>query len=342
MGKRDWMNKTDIYKKIYGALIGVAYGDSMGMPAEFWTPQMIKKHFSKITGFLPAPAENEISNGLKAGEVTDDTYMTLIFSEAIIEAGGIPDPKKLVDKILAWADENKLKVNNLFGPSTKKALESISHGAPVEEAGKFGTTNGGAMRIVPAGIISDWRDLSTLTNNVRLMSLATHNTNHAIAAASAIAAAVSYAIYGDGNLDTLIQVSKQAAEKGMELGYTSIGSSIARKIEIGVGIVRNEKDDDKMLSEIYDVIGTGLPANDSIPAALALVYRANGNPLTCAKLTANIGGDTDTIGAMACSICGALRGVDIFPENDIKLLSDTNGIDFARLAERLMKCSSVR
>jgi ADP-ribosylglycohydrolase len=336
------MNNTDIYKKTYGALAGVAYGDSMGMPAEFWTPKMIKKHFGKITGFLPAPAENEISNGLKAGEVTDDTYMTLIFSEAIIESGGIPDPKKLVEKILNWADENKLKVKNLFGPSTKKALESISHGAPVEEAGRFGTTNGGAMRIVPAGIISEWRDLNALTGNVRLMCLATHNTNHAIAAASAIAAAVSYAIYGDGNLETLIQVSKQAAEKGMELGYTSIGASIARRIDVGIDIARNEKEDDKMLSEIYNVIGTGLPSNESIPAAIALAYRAKGNPLACARLTANIGGDTDTIGAMACAICGALSGVDIFSEDDLKLLSVTNGIDFARLAEELMKCSSVR
>jgi ADP-ribosylglycohydrolase len=332
------MSETDIYKKVCGALAGVAYGDSMGMPSEFWTPQMIKKHFGKITAFLPAHDDNEISKGLKAGEVTDDTYMTIIFSEAIIEANGIPDPKILVNKILAWAEENKLKVKYLFGPSTKKALESIAQGTPVEEAGKSGTTNGGAMRIVPAGIISDWHNLDVLTDNVRLMCLATHNTNHAIAAASAVAAAVSYAIYGDENLDTLIQTAKLASIKGMNLGCTSFGASIAHKIDLGIGIVKKEKNKDKMLKEIYEVIGTGLPANESVPAALALVYKAKGNPITCAQLTANIGGDTDTIGAMACAICGGFSGIDVFPRADLKLLSRKNQIDFARLAEGLIKC----
>lgn len=331
------MNKADIYKKIQGALAGVAYGDSMGMPSEFLTPQMIKKHFNRITSFLPSPEDNKISKGLKAGEVTDDTYMTLIFAEAIIEANGIPDPKILVNKILMWAGENKLKAKNLFGPSTKKALESIMQGASIEEAGKYGTTNGGAMRIVPAGIISDWRNLDLLADNVRLMCLPTHNTNHAIAAACAIAAAVSYALYGNGNIETLINVSKSAAEKGMGLGYASVGASVARKIETGIEIAQKENDDDKLLSELYDVIGTGLPANESIPAVLTLVYRAKGNPIVCARLTANIGGDTDTIGAMACGICGAFSGIDSFPAADIKLLSDINQIDFVRLANGLMQ-----
>ena len=332
------MNSDYIYKKILGALVGVAYGDSMGMPSEFWTRPMIKNHFGKITSFLPGPEENEITHGLKAGEVTDDTYMTQIISEAIIEQGGIPEPKTLVRKVLCWADENKARINNLFGPSTKKALESIMQGTPIEEAGKFGTTNGGAMRIIPVGIISDWNNPDSLADNVRQLCLATHNTNHAISAASAIAGAVSYAIYGDGNIETLIRAAKDASIKGMERGHKSIGASVARKIEVGVDIVRKEKDEDVMLSEIYDIIGTGLPANESIPAALSLVYRANGNPLECALLTANIGGDTDTMGAMACGICGAFSGIDAFPEADVKLLSETNKIDFAYLAQKLMNC----
>lgn len=330
------MDAKNIYKKIYGTLIGVAYGDAMGMPSEFWTRQMIKNHFGKITSFLPAPEENEITKGLSSGEVTDDTYMTIIISEAIIENNGMPRPEILVKKILSWADENKTRVNNLFGPSTKKALESIMNGTPIEEAGKFGITNGGSMRIAPVGIISDWNNIDSLVENVRLACLATHNTNHAIAAASAIATAVSYAIRGDGNIDTLIRAAKLASEKGMMFGHKSIGASVARRIDAGIEIVQKENDEEKMLNEIYNLIGTGLPANESIPAALALVYKANGDPIKCSLYTANVGGDTDTIGAMACGICGAFSGIEAFPQKDIILLSSTNQINFAGLAEKLL------
>jgi len=325
------IDKGRISNKIAGAFAGVAYGDSMGMPSEFWTPQMIKKHFGKITSLLPAPDENEITRGLKAGEVTDDTYMTMIIAEAIKESGGIPKPEKLADKMLKWAEENKSRINNLFGPSTKKALDSIVKGTPVEEAGKFGTTNGGAMRIIPVGVISDWGNLDALAENVRLVCLPTHNTNHAISAAAAIAAAVSYAVYGDDNIDKLIDIAKQASLKGELLGHKSIGASVARRIELAVEIAKKEKDEDRMLNELYELIGTGLPANESIPTSLALVYRAGGDPVKCALLTANIGGDTDTIGAMACGICGAFKGIDAIPENSIALLSKANNINLLNI-----------
>jgi ADP-ribosylglycohydrolase len=332
------MESAKLYNKIYGALIGVAYGDSMGMPAEFWTRQRLISYFGKIESFLPAPIENEITKGLRSGEVTDDTYMTQIIAEALIEEDGLIIPEKLVQKILTWADANKSKINNLFGPSTKKAFDLIMQGSPIAEAGKNGTTNGGAMRIVPVGIISNWRNLDELVENVRLACLATHNTNLAIAASSAIAACVSYGIDGDGNIDTMIEIAKSACAKGMAVGYESIGASVLKRIEIAIDLVKKEKNDDRMLQEIYDIIGTGLPASESIPAALALVYRAKGNPISCALLSANIGGDTDTIGAMSCGICGAFSGIEAFPDEAIKLLSKTNDIDFASLAQKLLSC----
>ncbi|HBT16325.1 MAG TPA: ADP-ribosylglycohydrolase, partial [Firmicutes bacterium] len=46
-----------------------------------------------------------------------------------------------------------------------------------EEAGKYGVTNGGAMKMIPIGIISNWRDMDNLVENVRLVCLPTHNTN---------------------------------------------------------------------------------------------------------------------------------------------------------------------
>jgi ADP-ribosylglycohydrolase len=45
-----------------------------------------------------------------------------------------------------------------------------------------------------------------------------------------------------------------------------------------------------------------------------MVQLAQTDPTRCAVLCANLGGDTDTIGAMATAICGALKGIDAFDE----------------------------
>ena len=44
-------------------------------------------------------------------------------------------------------------------------------------------------------------------------------------------------------------------------------------------------------------------------------------------LCANLGGDTDTIGAMAAAICGAAQGLSEIPEKDIALIQKSNQID---------------
>lgn len=58
------------------------------------------------------------------------------------------------------------------------------------------------------------------------------------------------------------------------------------------------------------MVGAGTSTIESVPCAIALVELAQTDPNRCAVLCANLGGDTDTIGAMATAICGALHGVN--------------------------------
>jgi ADP-ribosylglycohydrolase len=61
--------------------------------------------------------------------------------------------------------------------------------------------------------------------------------------------------------------------------------------------------------QLYQLIGAGTSTIESVPCAIAMVELAGTDPNRCAILCANLGGDTDTIGAMATAICGALHGV---------------------------------
>ena len=58
------------------------------------------------------------------------------------------------------------------------------------------------------------------------------------------------------------------------------------------------------------MIGCGTSLTESVPTALAIAYFVK-TPIN-AQFCANIGGDTDTIGAMATAISGAKYGYSNF------------------------------
>lgn len=67
-----------IQSKIKGALYGFAIGDAMGATTEFLPEREIKKRYGEVRDIIGGGWLN-----LKAGEVTDDTQMTMCVCEAI-------------------------------------------------------------------------------------------------------------------------------------------------------------------------------------------------------------------------------------------------------------------
>ena len=82
--------------------------------------------------------------------------------------------------------------------------------------------------------------------------------------------------------------------------------------------------------------------DESVPCAIALVELAQTDPNRCAVLCANLGGDTDTIGAMATAICGALHGVNAIDPALKAELDAVNQLDFNRYATALAKYRQQR
>ena len=324
------------YGRILGGLIGVAYGDAFGMPAEMWTPKAIKSYFGEITDFLPGPPENIISKNLSRGEVTDDTMNTKFVVEMLNETGGKVDALLFIKKLRHWSATCDKSIA-VTGPSTARAFAQLDAGVPMEETGKTGTTNGAAMKILPVGFIADYHALDKLVEDVRLLCMPTHNTTAAISGACAIAAAGAYAVAGENDLEQMLEVACMAARLGAEKGYEVIAPSVEKRIRLGKQLVDQCDNDTKAIAYIYDIIGAGLPITESVPAALALVYLSKGDPHRCARYCANMGGDTDTIGAMACGICGALSGADVFLPEEVCMLEQVNDLSFHTMADQLME-----
>ncbi|KXH87009.1 ADP-ribosylglycohydrolase family protein [Sporosarcina sp. HYO08] len=324
-----------VKNKVIGSLVGVALGDAMGMPSQLWPRERVKAHFGKIDGFLPGPDEHHIVKGFKAGTFTDDTGQALKICESLIQNDGVVKPEAIAYAILDWVEEQHLfDKNSILGPSSKVALMKIKNGTPVTEAGGAGDTNGAAMRIAPIGMISKSDDIKRLVDHVEQASLATHNTNIAIAGAAMLAGALSAAIDGD-DWDGILEKAYLAYDEGFTRGNIIYGPSSKERLKLALKWIEEEKDEEKLMDQLYYVLGSGVHTTESVPVAIALAYYAKGDAVKASILAANLGGDCDTVGAMTGGLCGAYSGIEGIPSEYVQILEEVNGVNLTTIATKL-------
>ena len=310
-----------------GALVGGAIGDALGMPTQLLSPARIAELYGHVDDFVAPVADHPVSKGLLAGTVTDDTEQALLLGRILVESGDRFDHARWVNALLDWEREVKARGSyDLLGPSTKRAIDAINNGVPAEEAGRGGDTNGAAMRIAPVGIMMPLEPLDALVAKVAETCRATHNTSIAIASAAAVAAAVSRGVAG-GGWRAASDSAVAAARRGATLGNWVTGGDIAARIVWAQDIVRGKalKDAVRLITEL---VGTGVASQESVPAAFAVLEVAGGDPWQAAVISANLGGDTDTIGAIAAGMAGACTGFSRLPQQHIVRLV---GIDMSEV-----------
>lgn len=317
------------------ALYGLAIGDALGMPTQLMSRRQVRRSFGSIDGFRAAAADHPIAAGMAAGTVTDDTEQAVLLARHLVAHSGRTDPNDLARELVAWEENMRARGSlDLLGPSTKSAVEAVIRGTPVESSGRFGTTNGAAMRVTPVGIAVSSTDLAGLVDRVEEASSVTHNTGVAIAGASAVAAAVSAAIDG-ATLAETIDVAMAAARIGSRRGYWVAAADVSRRIEWAVSFA-DRGDREATLSDLYEVIGTSLATQESVPAAFGVLAEFPDDPWGACCAAASLGGDTDTVAAIVGAIAGARAGMHGLPADAIALIASVNDLEFAPLANELL------
>lgn len=323
--------------KIEGTLYGMALGDAMGMPAELWGIKRTRKFFGgKIEEFLDGPAENDVAFNYKKGQFTDDTGQALVLLDSIHATNYVPDPQDIARRMLKWAEEENAFENNILGPTSKVALANFEAGIKDSTVTDKALSNGSAMRIAPIGCLFTPDQKKEIVEYVYGVSQATHTSDVTIAGAAMIAVAVSSAMVND-DFEKVIQDILEIEPMGYERGCETFSPRLAERVKIGLQIAKDYAgDEDQFTQKIYDIVGAGVGIVESVPAAVAIAYYAK-DPNVCALLCANLGGDTDTIGAMATAICGAFTGVEKINEQYIETLNTQNDVEFERYINILVE-----
>lgn len=322
--------------KILGTLYGLAIGDAFGMPSELWSRRKVKEFFGEITTFLDGPAENDVACNFTKGQFTDDTAQALLVLDALDKNNFIPSTELIAEALIQWANDTNAFDNNILGPSSKAALNAIKSGEDPSIYTKAALTNGAAMRIAPIGTLFNSTQQTDLVDYVRRVSQPTHASDVAIAGASMIAYAVSLAIE-DKSWDDIMTETIRIYDLAFQEGEETFSASIPERLKLGLEFAEKYKDQEEDFAQrIYDVIGCGTLTSEAVPAALAIAYYCK-DPHDCAIFCANIGGDTDTIGAMATAICGAKSGYKAINQDWIQMIDQHNDIhlhDYATMLER--------
>lgn len=322
--------------KILGTLYGLAIGDALGMPSELWSRRKVKEFFGEITTFLDGPAENDVACNFTKGQYTDDTAQALLVLDALAKNEFTPSTELIAEALIQWADETKAFDNNILGPSSKAALGAIKAGEDPSVYTKTALTNGSAMRIAPIGTLFTGDQPTALIDYVRQISEPTHASDIAVAGASMIAYAVSLAME-DRDWDDIMKETMSIYDDALKEGNETFSASIAARLALAMEYADKYKEDEEAFAQwLYDVIGCGTATSEAVPTALAIAYYCK-DPHDCAYFCANIGGDTDTIGAMATAICGAKSGYQALNQDWVHMIDEHNDVNLHEYAAMLEK-----
>lgn len=269
------------------AVIGFVVGDALGVPVEFQSREYLKEN----------PVVDMIGYGtynMPQGTFSDDTSMTLAMMTSILNNNGVIVYDDIMNEFIEWYDNSKYtQYNHTFdiGNTTSFALNNYKNGIPPLESGLSGehdNGNGSLMRVLPLAFI-EGIDRKTIEN----VSSLTH---------AHIKSKIACVFYVE-LLKSIIRNEVSIKE------HTKIASD---KIKNYYRNFEELKNFDRILNGTifnYDVESISSSAYVLTTLEAVIYVLGNTNGYKEAVLTAvNLGGDTDTIGAITGGVAGLYWG----------------------------------
>ena len=328
-GCREMVRRLRLRDRARGSLVGGAVGDALGYAVEFDRLTQIRKRYGKggIKDYEPDPEGVAV--------FSDDTQMSLFTAEGLLrgENAGCRVPQEILPYITAsygdwymtqggttklaaggWLlGEDRLWARRAPGTTCLGAMRSIADGKMVKNYSKG---CGGVMRVAPIGIYSAAHPgVLSAEEAGELAGLAAEITHkHPLSTYSSAALA-------------MIVAECMSREKVDREALRGIVAEVFEKLS-------SLHPGDKDLEELYDLIvkaiecaasdasdtdcirslGEGWVAEETLAIAVFSVMRHIDSFADCMVSAVNHDGDSDSTGAVAGNIIGAIVGYESIPE----------------------------
>jgi hypothetical protein len=188
------------------------------------------------------------------------------------------------------------------------------------------------MRVTPIGIAASTSDRQLFADAVWSSCQVTHATRQGFQSAALVAAAVSLGIdAGAADVTDLLWKAVAFVHSLPERGAWSPEPDVVAATHRALKLAAQPS---SSLEWLAGQIGTAVAAAQAIPMAFALLAR---DPSPRALLqAANLGGDTDTISAIAGAILGASLGVEVFDAYGLAQVEQVSQLDLPSVATDLL------
>lgn len=285
------MEKDLLFDKIKGGLYGVAVGDALGGTTEFMTAGQIKEQY----GYL----KDMIGGGvwqLEPGEVTDDTMMTLCVAEGIVE--NPEDPIEPIGRrFMEWYRSDPKDIGNTIRQTFANYQDNWLEAAffAEQDLGQSGG-NGSLMRCLPVALA--YPEISEMERISRMQSKMTHYDGRCSEACVIYNRIARRLLLGEGLQDAILGETAGTEYEGL-------------------------------FQETPDCKPSGFVVHTFRWVLHILFHSSDFSEVV--QRAANLGGDSDTIGAISGGLAGIYFGYASIPLGYSETLLIKDRLDEASL-----------
>ncbi len=324
----DPTERTALYDKTLGCLLGGLIGDAIGTPTEGKDYRFIEETYGWVDDF--------------SCDGTDDTVMKNLLSDALIRTGGYAT---LDDWGAIWLDH----WNDIFGDKLAKFFVSVIHTAQkmkrhsVPRMAALGNmpSSSSAMCISPVGIVNAGNPRQAALQAYNLASLIhVHDVGFCQDGAASMAAAVAAAYVPNATTESVLSA---ATAYLMPLS----GAEMLGRIDAALSLAREAGDYVAFRKQVYDqadrfFCAITCDSRETVPLTLALFFLAEGDLEKAVTYSANFGRDADTIASMCGAIAGAFQGAAGVKDAWVARVNEVSSLNQEDLARRLCEVARTK
>ena len=311
------------FAKVEGMLLGIAIGDSLGVPTESLLPAVRRARHGEIKHYIPNRHTTEAR-----GFPSDDTQLAFWTLEQLIQDKGY-NPKHVAHRIA-----NGGRIFGL-GSTVREFLSNYKSNIPWQESGPDSAGNGALMRIAPI-LLPHLRTGGTeLWVDTTLAAMTTHNSFASNSACLAFVAmlwdlldrkreAPSKRWWMDRYVELTMDLEGDSGYKPRGGCFMDFEGPLWQYVQKIL-----EWADSQNLSTLdaCNAWNSGAYLLETVPCVLYILMRYAHDPEEAMVRAVNDTKDNDTVAAIVGAALGALYGQDAFPARWVSDLSGRTTLD---------------
>jgi len=291
-------------RKFKGCVLGAAIGDALGMPHESGAPNLKKMKFGYRRAY-----KNHPNDALAPGQYTDDTQLMVLVGTLL--ADGKFNEERYAASLRELYSRGALR----FPDGTIAAVCEHPEKEHELKKGVKSTTSGCLPIAIPFALA--FPDMSEACERAVRACNVTHTHPATHAAVSTFVTLLYHTLHESPD-----PVGRAVAKAQVE------DEVLGGKIRNAIVLEQEGMDTETALLKI----GNDVSVFQTLPIAFFLIRRYP-HPPDLLTVSANAGGNSDTIALICGAYLGAAKGVDALPEDLLEGLEDRQRIEL--LGERL-------